>query len=364
MQVSKKILVVIPTLNPNEYLVDYVKDLAKFGFDVLVVNDSSHKSYDHIFYSLSLINSCTIFKHAKNMGKGRALKNAFNLFLTSDKYRDYIGVITADSDGQHTIDDVIKASVALKKHPNALILGCRNFDSRNVPYKSEFGNKITRIVLRLLYGKKITDTQTGLRAFPREILPDMLDIKGERFEYESKMLIHAFENHMRIKEIPIETVYYEENSGTHFNPIKDSIKIYSIIFSSFIKYVFASFSSFLIDILAFNLLFSLIIFFGLSKGYLLILLATSFARIVSSIYNYWINKSYVFANNSPNNKTIRKYYLLVISKVLLSSLLVYLIWNYTQFKESSIKVVVDTLLFFLSYRLQMSWVFRKNKNKG
>lgn len=192
----------------------------------------------------------------------------------------------------------------------------------------------------------------------------MLDIKGERFEYESKMLIHAFENHMRIKEIPIETVYYEENSGTHFNPIKDSIKIYSIIFSSFIKYVFASFSSFLIDILAFNLLFSLIIFFGLSKGYLLILLATSFARIVSSIYNYWINKSYVFANNSPNNKTIRKYYLLVISKVLLSSLLVYLIWNYTQFKESSIKVVVDTLLFFLSYRLQMSWVFRKNKNKG
>lgn len=100
-------LIVIPALNPNELLLDYVRDLNKAGAkDILVVDDGSSEEFQPIFSELEASTECKIFRHAKNLGKGRALKNAFNYYLTLCEVNNFNGIITADSDGQHRVEDV------------------------------------------------------------------------------------------------------------------------------------------------------------------------------------------------------------------------------------------------------------------
>ena len=122
--------------------------------------------------------------------------------------------------------------------------------SQNLNFHSIFdGNLIDlpyhllqKFVFKLLYGTSITDTQTGLRGFPNSIIPLMVDIDGERFEYETKMLIEVIDHKVPIDEVTIETIYFDNNAETHFNPIKDSIRIYKVIFASFFKFVLSSVS--------------------------------------------------------------------------------------------------------------------------
>ena len=223
---NKKTMVLIPALNPPKNLINYIYELKQYGLNnILVVNDGSSEGFKKIFKDIEQIDGVIIFTHAKNLGKGRALKNAFNYFLTLPNIDDFNGIVACDSDGQHRAKDVLNIANNLDVYPNSLILGCRDFDSKNVPPKSKFGNKTTINVFKMLYREKITDTQTGLRGFPKNIIPEMLDIFGERFEYETKMLLTCFEKNINISEVQIETVYYNNNAETHFNTIKDSAKI-------------------------------------------------------------------------------------------------------------------------------------------
>mgnify|MGYP000850032132 CR=1 FL=1 len=225
--------------------------------------------------------------------------------------------------------------------------------------KSKFGNKLTKFVFRLFYGRKITDTQTGLRGFPKDILREMIDIPGERFEYETKMLIHMFEENISIKETTIETIYYDNNAETHFNPIKDSLRIYKVIFGSFFKYLISSLSSFIVDIGLFQLILWISLATGFSRGTVPIIVATVIARIFSSYFNFTINKNFVFNGEKSIRKTIIKYYSLAIVQMILSAILVSAVWHIIFGSETIIKIVVDTILFFVSYQIQRRWVFRK-----
>ena len=352
-------LIVIPALNPNELLLDYVRDLNKAGAkDILVVDDGSSEEFQPIFSELEASTECKIFRHAKNLGKGRALKNAFNYYLTLCEVNNFNGIITADSDGQHRVEDVLKMVDKMNECPHSLILGCRDFDSDNVPPKSKFGNKLTKFVFKLLYGTSITDTQTGLRGFPNSIIPLMLDIDGERFEYETKMLIEVIDHKVPIDEVTIETIYFDNNAETHFNPIKDSIRIYKVIFASFFKFVLSSVSSFILDIGLFQLMLTLLLSMGLERGAVLIGVATTIARIFSSYYNFTVNKNIVFNGEKRIKNTIHKYYALAIVQLALSATLVFAIWNMTNMSETVIKIFVDTVLFLISYQIQRKWVFR------
>lgn len=355
---DKKTMILIPALNPPKNLINYVYLLKEKGMnDILIINDGSSEKFLEIFNILEKIDGVRIFSHAKNLGKGRALKNAFNYFLTLPDISEFNGIITADSDGQHSVNDVLNLSKELFNNPNALILGCRNFDSVNVPPKSKFGNKITRKVFKFLYRKNITDTQTGLRGFPMKIIPEMLDIFGERFEYETKMLIHCFEKNIPIKEIEIETIYYDNNSETHFNTIIDSFKIYKVIFSSFFRYILTSISSFLLDIAFFNL-FLVILISTIGRGTKTIFISTIFARILSSIFNFFMNKNFVFEGEKNTKNTILRYYILCISQMILSGILVSTLWEITNGSETFIKIIIDTILFLFSYQFQRLWVFK------
>ena len=353
-----KTLIVIPALNPPVEMSDYVAKLIESGLEnVLIINDGSRPEFKNIFEKLRDKHGCQILTHAKNLGKGRALKNAFNYFLTMPDVEDYNGIVTADSDGQHRVEDVLSMVNMISNHSDSLILGCRDFDSEGVPPKSKFGNKLTKLVFKLLYGRKITDTQTGLRGFPKAILYDMLEIPGERFEYETKMLIHTFDKSIPIKELTIETIYFDGNAETHFNPIKDSLRIYKVIFASFFKYLLSSLSSFLVDIGLFQLFLWFSLSVGIHRGALLILLSTILARIISSYFNFTMNKNFVFNGEKRIHKTIAKYYGLAVFQMLLSAIMVTVVWSIFSGSETVIKIVVDTILFLASNQVQRRWVF-------
>lgn len=360
-------VLIIPSLNPDERLIQYVRELTAKGFSkIILVDDGSSPQAKPIFQTLRSMPECDLLVHTVNMGKGRSLKDAFNYYY--QKYaNEYSGVITADADGQHTPEDVLRLDEALLKYPDALILGVRDFDDPSVPWKSRFGNKMTRQVMRVLIGsvrqeesashaKAISDTQTGLRAIPNRLITSYLTLAGERFEYETNMLIEALHAHTPMKEIGIQTVYIDDNKETHFRPLADSFAIYRQIFSTFFKYVLASLSSFLIDYGIYSLLILLLGFLPLAPK---IWLAAAAARILSSIYNYAVNRTVVFQAREDHKRTLEKYYALCILQLCCSAQLVWLICSRTGFSEVPVKLVVDTLLFLASFYVQKNWVFRE-----
>lgn len=363
-------VLIIPSLNPDERLLSYVADFISNGFTkIILVNDGSNPKAGLLFDEICARPECDLLVHTVNMGKGRSLKDAFNYYC--QKYQDrYAGVITVDADGQHTLADVIQLDKAMVAYQKSLILGVRDFDNPSVPFKSRFGNKITRHMIRLLIGsakqedsddrhaKAISDTQTGLRAIPNELIPDYLTVAGERFEYETNMLIEALHTQTPMKEIPIQTVYVDDNKETHFRPVADSIAIYGQIFSTFLKYAIASLSSFLMDYGIYSLLILLLGFLPLGPK---IWIAAAFARILSSLYNYTVNKNVVFKQHKNAKSTLEKYYALCAVQLCCSAQLVWLICGHTSFSEISVKLFVDTVLFVVSYYVQKNWVFRDKK---
>lgn len=357
----EKAVIIIPALNPDDRMIEYCESLIENGFSrIIVIDDGSDDEHCYIFDTLKSKTEIVCFRHAVNLGKGRALKNALNIFLNFEDSKDYPGVITVDSDGQHSVRDVIRLSEALSEEPDKLILGVRDFDAVGVPPKSKFGNKCTRILFRLLYGVRIQDTQTGLRAIPSELIPQFVDLKGERFEYEMGVLIAAAHKNIKIKELPIETIYENDNKGTHFNPIRDSLAIYSLLLGSFVKYIFSSFISFLIDIALFRIALNIL---G-SLGALInsrILIATIFSRIISSLFNYTLNKNVVFKSNGKNKELLVKYYLLCAIQMGCSAGLVTLLYFLFPISETLIKIVVDSVLFVISYKIQNKYIFRESK---
>ena len=307
------IILIIPTLEPNENFIEIVDRYKKSFNNIIVVNDGSPRLYDETFNKIK-DKGVVILTHALNFGKGRALKTAFNYVLNN--YKSAVGVITVDSDGQHLVKDAVNCAEALKRSRNRLVLGSRDFDKDNVPNKSKYGNKLTSKVLKLLCGIAINDSQTGLRAISLENLEKFLYTKGERFEYETNMLLDAKKYNIKFEEVPIETVYLNENKGTHFNPLRDSVEIYKV----FIKYLFVSLSSFLVDILFFMLFLNILsLFSDFSFIMYKIIVSTVCARIISSLYNYLLNRKFVFEQHDSKSFII-KYYILVIIQMGISSL--------------------------------------------
>lgn len=339
----KNIFIVVPTLDPEEDIMDtFITELQNEFENILVVNDGSKKVHNKFFNSLEK-KGIKVIKHYKNFGKGRGLKNAFNYLL--NEYPEIEGVITCDCDGQHSVKDIKKCAKELLKNKDKLILGVRNFDNDNVPPKSKFGNKITRNIFKLFIGLDISDTQTGLRGLSKDLMFKFIDLDGERYEYETNMLIDCKENNIKIDEVEIETIYLNSNANSHFNPLKDSIKIYRL----FVKYFFTAFSSFILDILLFCA------FIGVLKINSKILAATILARIISSVYNYIINSNLIFKDMSI--KTLIKYYILAVIQMFMSGCFVTYLYSLLNVSVLFIKLVVDFVIWIINIIVQRKYVF-------
>ncbi|WP_034443933.1 bifunctional glycosyltransferase family 2/GtrA family protein [Butyrivibrio sp. AE2032] len=348
---SKIIPVIVPAYEPDEKLITLVDELVEASLSpIVVVNDGSGKEYDGIFSAVKE-KGALVLNHAVNMGKGRALKTAFNFCL--NEYADLCGVVTADSDGQHQVDDIKKCMDALATEGDALVLGVRDFDESGIPARSVFGNKVTSVVMKFLTGIAISDTQTGLRGISSEFMKFLLTEKGERFEFETNMLMDAKELGIRIKEVPIKTIYLEENRSSHFNPIKDSIRIYAIFF----KFLFSSLSSSVVDIVLFGLFCSLLRNTNPVIGY--IMLATILARVISAIYNFSINYKVVFKGKGSKGSAAIKYIILAVCIMLLSGGLVSFFHALLPMApEFAVKIPVDAALFLLSFFVQREIVYK------
>lgn len=357
------IAIIIPALDPDERMVNLVIDLKKSGFkNIIMVDDGSKIENRKYFATCKKEYGCTLVRHVVNFGKGIALKSAFNYILENKP--EFLGAVTVDCDGQHVISDIEKCAKITAKNPDKLVLGCRTFDDKSIPLRSRFGNKFTKTTIRLLCGINVSDTQTGLRGLPMGLIRDhFANTKGERFEYEMNMLIEANEYHIPIEEFQISTIYLNDNETSHFNPFRDSIRIYKV----FLKFLLSSFSSFLIDIILFYLLGLLLRNFipdnlmifknAIFGGSLLTLLRTVIARLISSLYNFFINKKQVFKNDSKSPVVAVKYYILCIVQLTLSWLLIDLFLGFIPFRTVR-KVIIDSILFVVSFQIQREWVFK------
>jgi len=302
----KNVSVIIPAYKPDEKLIVTLTELVSLGFDdIIVVNDGSGEKFAPVFDKVKNIPECTLLLHEVNRGKGAALKTAFAFF--SESRPDGVGVVTADADGQHMPKDIMAIAEKMAESKK-IIIGARDFSDPNVPARSKFGNRTTSAVFRLFFGMKISDTQTGLRAFPRETLDIISTADGDRFEYETNMLMLINRKGLEFEEIRISTVYIEENKSSHFRVIRDSIRIYSLI----IKYIFSSCAAALTDAGVFWLVkqFGIFVFLPIPLTFT----ASLTARIISSIINYLINAKVVFGGTT-SGKTLLKYYSLAAVQI-------------------------------------------------
>ena len=347
--------VIIPAYKPDQKLIKTLTDLVEIGFsDILVVDDGSGESFAPVFSQVASIPQCTLLRHPINRGKGAALKTAMTFFL--DNRPEQVGVVTADADGQHLSNDIAAVAKAMQEN-GTVTLGVRDFSDPKVPARSKAGNKITIGVFRLFFGMKISDTQTGLRAFPRNLLPDMIRVKGDRYEFETEMLFVIKKHKLPFGEVGISTVYIEDNQSSHFRVVRDSIRIYSLI----LKYLFSSIGAAVIDEGAFFLFKKLFGSASVLLGFLPTTFAAAFlARVISSLINYLVNAKVVFSGKA-NKQTLLRYYILAVAQIVVSAAVVFLFEHLlslsSAFLSTLIKIVVDTVLFFFSFRIQHIWVF-------
>ena len=364
MQELSRISVVLPSLDPDDKLIAVVDGLLEYGFsDIILVNDGSKPENLHYFTDLAAQHpEITLLTHEVNKGKGAALKNAFRYFLQNRP--EGVGVVTVDGDNQHHPEDT-KACCEHMLETGRVTLGCRDFSQPDVPPRSRFGNRTTSAIFKLFVGKTISATQTGLRAIPRDVVEKIVTVYGDRFEYETNMLLAFKDKGIDFDEVKIRTVYIEENKSSHFRVIHDSWRIYKLILAHFFRYTLSSLFSAVVDTLCYGLLDSILPLTGMA----LTAAAGVGARIVSSLLNFFLNKKLVFQTEVDTKKAMLRYYMLALPQMAVQVLMTQGVYTLLHIRESAgvlrtvIYAIVMTVLYFVSYMIQQRWVFAPQKSK-
>ena len=361
------ISVVLPSLDPDEKLGLVIDGLLEYGFShIILVNDGSKPENLHYFEEAVAAHPGVIdlLHHEVNKGKGAALKNAFRFFLANRPQG--LGVVTVDGDNQHHPEDTRRCCEHMLA-TNHCVLGCRDFNQSDVPARSSFGNKTTSMVFKIFCGMVISDTQTGLRAIPRKYVETLANISGDRFEYETNMLLAFKTQAIPFDEVKIRTVYIEENKSSHFRVIHDSWRIYKLILAHFFRYTLSSLISAVVDTGAYSL-FSWLLKHLLS-GFALTAASGIIARVISSLLNFFMNKQLVFRTNVTTGKAMLRYYALALPQMGAQVLLtqgVYTLFSIpdsANFLRTVLYAIVMTALYFISYMIQQRWVFAAEKEK-
>lgn len=367
MSNASRTAVVIPAYKPDDRLPPYVAALKEAGVGkIVIVDDGSGKDFQPLFQSIAQDDTVHILSYEPNAGKGVALKRGMAYLQQSCP--DQAFVVTADSDGQHTVKDVLRMAEALAENNGGVLLGSRDFNQPDVPFKSRNGNKITSTVFKLLYGVWVSDTQTGLRGFARELLPMMIAVRGDRYEYEMNVLIECAHRKIAMRALPIQTVYENNNEGSHFRAVRDSARIYGVILGGFFRFIGASLASFLVDYALYLLLNNLLkaahpamaqqVRFLFLHFVPHIAIATVGARVLSGIFNFAVNRRLVFHDNASVGRSFPRYLVIFFLVMILSAALTSSLHMWFGWSDNLVKIPVDIVLFFLSYTLQQRWVFR------
>lgn len=367
MSELNRVSIVLPSLDPDEKLIAVVDGLLEYGFtDIIMVNDGSKPENLHFFIDLADKHpEIQLLHHDVNKGKGAALKNAFRWFL--ENRPDSKGIVTVDGDNQHHPEDV-RSCAEHMLDSEKIILGCRDFLLSQVPLRSRFGNRTTAAIFKIFVGMTISDTQTGLRAIPRRYLEQLTSIVGDRFEYETNMLLTMKKQNMDFEEVKIRTVYIDENKSSHFRAIRDSWRIYKLILAHFFRYTLSSLTSAVVDTVGYYLLSWLLN--GVLHGFMLTATAGVAARVISSQLNFYMNKKMVFKADVSTGKAMIKYYALALPQMAAQVLLTQGVYALLNISDSAsglrtlIYAIVMTALFIISFMIQQRWVFAAKKTEG
>ena len=336
-------IVLVPAYEPDgrlPALVDALRTAAP-ETSVVVVDDGSGPAYRPVFDAVRAL-GCTVLTHPANRGKGAALRTGFRFAVEQRPGED---VVCADSDGQHGVVDVLRVADRVRGG-EPLVLGARRF-AGDVPARSRLGNSVTRVLFRLATGHSLQDTQTGLRGYRAALLPWLLSVPGDRFEYEFNVLLQAARRGHPIGEIEIATIYLEGNASSHFRPVVDSARIYAPL----LTFLLSSFGAFLVDTAALLTLHAL-------TGALL--LSVVGARLLSAGLNFLVNRRLVFGTARSVRAAAVRYAalvgaLLVTNYALLAGL------TALGLALLPAKLVTEATLVTVSYLAQRQLVFARRR---
>lgn len=368
--------IIIPTLEPDPGFDKRVAELRKkIPAQIVVVDDGSGSDYQEIFDRVGETGGCTVLHHGENMGKGRALKTGLAYVRqcieteTEAEERDaemkkpVAVILCLDSDGQHSAENGATVLERARCCPGTLILGGRNFSESGVPWKSRLGNRVSSAVFQLISGRYLSDTQTGLRAFDDSLLDLMLEIPGERFEYETNVLLTCVSRGIPVRAEKIDTVYIDKNEGTHFHPVRDSAAVLGVLFREPLRFGLSSLLCALLDLFLFWLIEKRIGVAGQQERFWHIAAATSGARILSASVNFTLNRYWVFGRGK-GWISIRRYLLLCIGITAASAVSVAAVSALFRADPTAAKIFCDAVLFIVSWRLQRSRVFPGQRKAG
>jgi glycosyltransferase involved in cell wall biosynthesis len=338
---------VVPAYRPSAALLELIEALAGIGNPIILVDDGSGPEFEAVFARAAALPGVRLLRHEANRGKGAALKTGMGWAL--ENHPDLSGVVTADADGQHHPDDVARVSETLLDSKGALVLGSRTFDGA-APLRSRIGNVLTRGVMHLLLGRKLRDTQTGLRGIPAAMLPQVLQLEANGYEFELEMLILAHHASIPVVEQPIRTIYEAGNPSSHFNPLVDSMKIYFVL----LRFASVSLLTALLD----N-----IVFFAAYRRTGHVLGSQVLGRALAVCFNYWMVRRSVFYSRQRHLATLPKYLALVVLSGSASYGGIQLLGVGLGIAPVAAKLMVESLLFFANFAVQRLMIFRNGQER-
>ena len=354
-------IALIPAYEPGEKLISLVHDLRDRDLDIVVVDDGSGMAYKDIFEEVS--HDAVVLTHPVNRGKGAALRTGLSYILSYMAYdevartpsgvrelsgRDAV-IVTVDADGQHLPDDVLRVARIAGSRRDALVLGSRALEE-DVPARSRFGNSVTRHVYSAVTGVRIHDTQTGLRAFSRDLIPELLEIEGDRYEYEINMLLTLAAEGYTIIEERIETVYEDNNSGSHFRTVRDSFRVYKEI----LRFSASSLASFALDYCMYALLLALTGAAGIGHS---LVVSNIGARLVSGTANYTMNRKLVFRSRTGFAKSAAQYVALAALILAGNTIVLSMLAGTFGINRLAAKLITEALFFVISWTVQKYVIF-------
>lgn len=338
------IVFLFPSYQPTALFCELLEELRnRDPSPIVVVDDGSGSAYDELFQRAGRVSGTVVLKNAMNLGKGAALKHGINHVLVG--YPDCVGVVTADADGQHAVSDILKVAKELRARPTDAVFGSRDF-KHDVPFRSKIGNVISRCVYRFLIGINLSDTQTGLRGIPRRLAELSLNIRANRYEYETEQLIVLNNERIAFREIPIQTIYIDDNRESHFRPLYDSLRIYFVL----LRYAMASIAAAATDLATFYIIF---------ESTQQILLSNMSARLVSLWVQLALLQGFVF-RKKINVRIFLEYITLVLVSGLISSALQVQLLQLVNLPLLT-KIVADTLVFLFNFLFIRDFIFGRWK---
>ena len=346
-----KIIGIVPAYCPDFKLRETIRAVRSADFlqHIIVIDDGSGEQFKEIFDDVDGIDGVTLLHMGVNSGMGGAIK--YGLQYALYRYPDCEGFAAFDADGQHAPEDIRRIAERFSEFPDRTVLGVRDFHSPglDIPFRSRFGNRVTELIFYVFTGIKLAATQTGLRCYPRAVAEKITQILHSRYEFQLEALLLAADQ-TALEQIDIKTIYEDKNKRSHFNPVRDSIRIYMV----FARFVGASLFCSVLDYMVFAAVFLL------SKK---VLPSLVISRIISVSVNFIINRVKVF--NAPRNLLKQGLEFLALALLLFtgSYLGIHFAQKFLNWSPLLSKIVVEIALFILSFIIQRLWIFARKVPK-